>query len=136
VHALQWSRGIFEKVGASHYASIVYSSSEPPAASAVEDFDQSGLPIVYTLQQNFPNPFNPSTVISFSLPKTTHATLSIYNMLGQQVTTLMSQTVSAGTHSAVWDGTNEIGETVTNGIYFYRLHSDLGVQTRKMMFMK
>jgi hypothetical protein len=136
VHALQWTHGIFNPKNPEFFASILYSSSEAPAASAVVDNNPSGLPTEFSLQQNYPNPFNPSTVIPFSIPKSTHITLSIYDMLGQRVKMLIGQTMGAGTHSAVWDGTNEFGETVTNGIYFYKLRSNLGVQTKKMMFMK
>ena len=90
----------------------------------------------YQLDQNYPNPFNPSTRISFSFPQNAHVSLVVYNMLGQRVKTLMDQSLSMGVHQAVWDGINEFGETVTNGIYFYSLRSELGVQTRKMMFLK
>jgi hypothetical protein len=90
----------------------------------------------YILDQNYPNPFNPSTRISFTLPKHAHVSLDVYNTLGQRVKTLMDQSLSMGVHQAVWDGTNDSGEAVTNGLYFYSLRSELGVQTRKMMFMK
>jgi hypothetical protein len=104
--------------------------------SAVEDNNPSDLPSEYSLQQNYPNPFNPSTKIPFSISKNTHVTLSIYNMLGQRVKKLIGQKMSAGTHSVVWDGTNEFGETVANGIYFYRLQSNLGAKTMKMIIVK
>ena len=90
----------------------------------------------YRLDQNYPNPFNPSTRISFTLPQNAHVSLVVYNMLGQRVKTLMDQSLSMGVHQAVWDGTNDSGEAVTNGLYFYSLRSELGVETRKMMFMK
>jgi len=90
----------------------------------------------YNLDQNYPNPFNPSTVISFSIPKNTYVSLDVYNMLGQRVRTLINQSLPMGVHQAAWDGTNDLGETVTNGIYFYSLRSNVGVQTRKMMFVK
>lgn len=90
----------------------------------------------YVLHQNYPNPFNPSTQISFSVPKATHVQVSVYNMLGQQNNVLMNQNVSAGTHHIIWDGTNELGETVTNGVYFYNVKSDFGIKTMKMMMLK
>ena len=94
------------------------------------------VPTTMHLHQNYPNPFNPSTRISFTLPKHAHVSLDVYNTLGQRVKTLMDQSLSMGVHQAVWDGTNDSGEAVTNGLYFYSLRSELGVQTRKMMFMK
>lgn len=99
------------------------------------EFNKS-TPVAYNLDQNYPNPFNPTTRIDFSIPQNAHVTLSIYNMLGQRVKTLIDQPVKAGAHNVEWDGTNEFSETVSNGIYFYRLNSDLGVKTMKMMFVK
>jgi len=133
VEALEWGRGIFAKTGPVEYASIVYSSESVPSVLVATD------PVVvsdYVLHQNYPNPFNPSTRISFTLPQNAHVSLVVYNMLGQRVKTLMDQSLSMGVHQAVWDGTNDSGEAVTNGLYFYSLRSELGVETRKMMFMK
>ncbi len=101
----------------------------------VEDISGS-IPHKYALKQNYPNPFNPSTRIYFSLPQTVHVTLSIYNVLGQRIKTLIEQPMVAGIHEVAWDGTNELGKIVTNGIYFYRLSSDMGIQTMKMILMK
>ena len=132
VDALQWSAGIFSPKSADQYASIVYSSSEVSTKVATN-------PVVvrdYQLDQNYPNPFNPSTRISFSLPQNAYVSLVVYNMLGQRVKTLMDQSLSMGVHQVQWDGTNDSGQTVTNGLYFYTLRSELGVQTCKMMFMK
>jgi hypothetical protein len=106
----------------------------PPWGTAVET--NAAVIQSYKLDQNYPNPFNPSTHINFSIPENTDVTLSVYNMLGQRVKTLVDQPMNAGIHNVAWNGTNEIGETVANGIYFYRLQSDLGAKTMKMMFMK
>jgi hypothetical protein len=106
-----------------------------PIVTAVAEHLQN-TPSEFKLAQNYPNPFNPSTRIDFVLPKNTHVKLSVYNMLGQRMKTLIDQTLSAGAHQATWNGTNESGETVANGIYVYSLHSEMGVQTKKMMLMK
>jgi hypothetical protein len=90
----------------------------------------------YQLDQNYPNPFNPTTRISFTLPEHANVSLVVYNTLGQRVKTLLDQSLSMGVHQLQWDGTNDSGQAVTNGLYFYTLRSELGVQTRKMMLMK
>jgi hypothetical protein len=89
------------------------------------------LPDEYSLSQNYPNPFNPSTVISFSLPKPGNVNLTVYNLLGQQVETLIDGPMEAGTHETFWDA----GAYAT-GVYFYRLQTDDFVSTRKMMLVK
>ncbi len=99
-------------------------------------------PSSYHLEQNFPNPFNPSTVISFNLPKKNHVTLKIYNTLGQQVATLLdNETVDAGNQSVKFDASQ-----LSSGVYFYRLNvegisqTDLNTSSyteqRKMILLK
>ncbi len=88
------------------------------------------------LNQNYPNPFNPETTISFDLPKAGPANLSIYNMKGQLVKTLVDTNLDFGKQSFVWNGTDNSGTNVSSGIYFYRLSTNGGVETRKMMLMK
>lgn len=86
--------------------------------------------------QNYPNPFNPSTNIYFELPLASHVNLSIYNVLGQHVTTLRDDFMTAGSHVVEWDGTNEAGNRLSSGIYFYRLATGDNVQTKKMLMVK
>lgn len=90
----------------------------------------------YELGQNFPNPFNPTTVIHFSLPRGANVEISIYNLLGQQVTTLENGYHDPGIYETTWDGTDATGHTVSSGVYFYRLKTDTQVQTRKMLLLK
>ena len=104
--------------------------------SATNIADYTLLVADYRLDQNYPNPFNPTTQIHFSIPTPTHVTLSVFNVLGRQVKTLIDQPLSPGMHHVVWDGTNEEGSVVTNAVYFYRLQSDLGVKMMKMMLLK
>ncbi|MCB1319087.1 MAG: T9SS type A sorting domain-containing protein, partial [Leptospiraceae bacterium] len=99
---------------------------------SINDDDPSqALPITYALSQNYPNPFNPSTTIAFQMPKSGHATLQIFNTLGQLVATLVDKQLPAGRHSVVF----KTGE-FASGIYFYRLQTGDFSQTNKMMFMK
>jgi len=93
-------------------------------------------PSEFSLSENYPNPFNPETEISFSLPERTQVSLVIYNMLGEKVKTLVNQTMNAGTYSAHWNGKDESGNSLASGIYFYRLETESFDQTRKMVLMK
>jgi len=88
------------------------------------------------LWQNYPNPFNPSTTISFDIDKNEHTVLSIYNVRGQLVTTLLDKDMPPGSHSVVWNGTDDSGNAVSSGIYFYRLVSGDFCVTQKMILMK
>ena len=89
-----------------------------------------------SLDGNYPNPFNPETNISFSLPHAMDVRLTVYNVLGQQIRTLVDQTMTAGQHVVSWDGTSESGQSVASGIYFYRLATDVKTETRKMLLLK
>jgi len=89
------------------------------------------LPLVYKLEQNYPNPFNPSTKIEFSIPKQSNVTLKVYDILGQEVTTLVSENMKAGVHSVTFDALR-----LATGVYFYRLEAGNFVSTRKMILMK
>lgn len=94
------------------------------------------LPSRVELAQNYPNPFNPTTSIRFGLRDETHVELAVYNILGQEVRRLVTGRRGAGYHTVTWDGRNERGERVASGVYFSRLVSTLGTQTRKMILVK
>jgi hypothetical protein len=89
-----------------------------------------------SLQQNFPNPFNPTTNIHFTLPARTGVRLAVYDVGGQLVSILVDEPRAAGPHSATWNGTNAAGEPVASGIYFYRLETRRETLTRKMILLK
>ena len=94
------------------------------------------IPTEFALHQNFPNPFNPITEIQFDLPEESAVSLDIYNLMGQNIRTLASETYSPGFHSIVWDGTNDYGEQVATGMYFYSIQTNLSQATKKMLFLK
>ncbi len=99
----------------------------------------SDVPDTYALHQNFPNPFNPETVIHYDLPAQSHVDVSIYNMIGQKVATLVHEQMDAGRHSTVWDGTDDSGKSLASGIYVYRLETDGSeefVKIRKLVLMR
>jgi len=89
-----------------------------------------------TLHQNYPNPFNPRTTISFYLTEKEVVRLTIYDVQGRQVRTLLSEEKDFGTHEVIWDGRNDLGETVGSGIYFCRLVVGKTVETKKLTILK
>ncbi len=93
-------------------------------------------PASFALFQNFPNPFNPSTTIRYTLPHASPVELEIVNVLGQRVRTLVRTYQPAGEYSIEWDGSNDDGEQVAGGVYLYRLSSDQKTVTRKMLLLK
>lgn len=105
--------------------------------SLITDVDEEeSLPAVFALAQNYPNPFNPSTTIAFTVPKSGLVNIIVYNILGRKVRTLISESISAGTHSAVFDGKDDFGNPVASGIYIYRMRAGNFAETKKMIFVK
>jgi len=86
--------------------------------------------------ENYPNPFNPQTSIRYSIPKETMVNISVYNLRGQRVKTLVNSVHGAGRHEVIWNGTDELGQTVSSGVYFYRLITPDNVVDRKMLLLK
>jgi hypothetical protein len=107
-----WRRPLSEMV-----TSVTHSSAE--------------LPTKFRLDQNFPNPFNPSTTIRYELPQKSRLTLSVYNVLGQQVSILVQGEQESGYHEVRFDGSN-----LASGVYFYRLQAGTYVETRKFLLLK
>jgi len=94
------------------------------------------LPQGFALEQNFPNPFNPSTTIRYELPEEAMVNVTIYDMLGRQVKTLINQTQDAGYKSVIWDATNDYGKPVSAGIYLYQIQAGEYIRTKKMVLLK
>ncbi len=90
----------------------------------------------FSLSPNYPNPFNPTTSIGYALPQDAHVRLTVYNMLGQKVATLVDEQQSAGYKTVLWKGADENGEQVASGVYFYRLEADEYSEVNKMMLVK
>jgi len=93
-------------------------------------------PLVYALHPNQPNPFNPETVIRYEIPEASDVYLIIYNVMGQQIRTLISAQQKAGVHQVIWDAKDNFGRNVSTGIYFIRMESNAFQQTRKMLLLK
>ena len=94
------------------------------------------VPDEFVLEQNHPNPFNPSTTITFGIPEASEVTLAIYNLRGQLIQTLYSGVIAAGQHSVVWNGNDSRGAKVASGVYVYQLKSKDFVATKKLVFTK
>jgi hypothetical protein len=90
----------------------------------------------WAMEQNHPNPFNPITLISYSLPRPLHVELKIYNLRGEMIRTLVNEDQTGGAHVAIWNGCDDQGGGVASGTYFARLESEEGVLIRKMMLIK
>ncbi len=96
-----------------------------------KEVDVEVVPASYKLNQNYPNPFNPTTNIKYDLPEASRVVLNIYNIIGQQVASLVNGTIEAGFHSVTFDGSN-----LPSGTYIYRLQTNNFVQTKKMVLLK
>ncbi len=101
-----------------------------------KDIDLTGVPDKMMLVANYPNPFNPSTTISYGLNEDANVSIMIYNALGQEVTTLVNAQQTKGFHSVVWNGRDNSGNQVTSGIYFYRMITGNFVEVKKMLLNK
>ncbi|MYI61172.1 MAG: T9SS type A sorting domain-containing protein, partial [Gemmatimonadetes bacterium] len=106
------------------------------APTAVLQQQHGVVPEVFSLAQNFPNPFNSTTAIGFALPRAGAIRLAVFNALGQQVAVLVEGTYPAGSYTLRWDGVNDGGRALAVGLYFYRLQTPWGVQTRKLLLLK
>lgn len=93
------------------------------------------IPTIFGLSTNYPNPFSHSTIIKYQLPQRADVAISIYNIKGQKIRTLISKEKEAGYHNTCWDGKDDNGVKVSNGIYFYRFETDKFKETKKMLFI-
>jgi PKD repeat protein len=115
----------------SHPNAVTNGCSSAGAARSLSYLSRSIMADEYTLEQNHPNPFNPSTEIRFTLPSAEHVTLTIYDLRGKEVAIIVNRHLDRGQYSYIWNAGN-----AASGIYMYRLVSRLGVLTGKMMLMK
>ena len=90
----------------------------------------------YRLMNNYPNPFNPQTTIAYTIMSAGKVELTVYNILGQEVTKLVNNYRQPGNYTVLWDGTNKDGKEVSGGLYLYRLKVNDFVETKRMVFIK
>jgi len=102
----------------------------------VEEKNSETLPTQFSLSQNYPNPFNPNTAISFQLPTASEVSVAIYSMTGQLVRQVARSKFASGEHRVSWDGNDDSGRRVANGIYFYQLTTEKFQSTKRMLLLK
>jgi hypothetical protein len=126
-------RSVNAKGQTSAYSSIGQFSLKSITAVSKNGGD---IPKTFAVSQNYPNPFNPSTLINYALPKSSLVTIKIYNILGQEVKTLINSELQAGYYTVQWNGDNNYGHSVASGIYIYRVSAGQYAKTMKMMLLK
>ena len=98
--------------------------------------DKNIIPKEYMLEQNFPNPFNPSTEIKFSIPKSENVSLFIYDLLGNEVKKIVDSKLKEGQYKYKWSGENNLGDKISAGMYFYKIQAGSFIKTKKMILLK
>jgi hypothetical protein len=106
------------------------------APTSVEEQGKGVQANKFILNQNYPNPFNAETVIEYVLPENSQVKLSIYNILGQHIKTLMDGFRQAGSNKVIWDGKDQAGRELSSGVYFYRLKTESFINMKKMLLLR
>jgi C1A family cysteine protease len=103
-----------------------------------QSVDDEGIlrPFTFSLSENYPNPFNPKTTIKYSLKVRTSVSIVVYNLLGQEIRTLVDEVKPAGLYETNWDGTDADGNEMATGVYFYQIRADDFAETKKMLLLK
>lgn len=115
---------------ASSLDGINWTKEPQPVLTDIDNLDPD-LPMFFSLSQNYPNPFNPTTVISYQLPVTSQIDLSLYNLLGQKVATLVSEKQPPGNYQVTWDASE-----YASGVYIYQIKADNFIQSKKMLLLR
>ena len=118
-------------------AEAVYTYTVTDVNGATASLSLETLPTAFSLADNFPNPFNPATTIQYALPQAADVELTVYNVVGQPVRTLVAEHQSAGRYAVEWDATNDSGHSLSSGMYFYRLQvGGEFLEIKKMLLLK
>jgi hypothetical protein len=91
---------------------------------------------VFRINQNYPNPFNPITTLRYDLPENSYVNVTVYDMLGREIRTLVNQHQDAGFKSVTWNATNDYGKPVSAGVYIYQIQAGDYISTKKMVLLK
>jgi len=121
------------KSGGALQASLAIDGGE---SFELQDTDLASVPVRFSLGNNYPNPFNPITKISFDVPTTSRVALRIYDVRGNEIRTLVSGVMPFGSHTVTWNGADGRGRAVSSGVYFYRIEAEGFAATHKMMLVK
>ena len=135
VEAKTYFSNVTREAGLDVFPGLRARNIEVPETAVLEDHTDV-LPEDFVLDQNYPNPFNSGTVIRFALPQIDEVTLSLYNLTGQKVATLLDGPRAAGAYTIRWDGRDEVGQELASGVYLYRLQAGTQVETRKLLLLR
>ena len=124
------------KIAAYDYSGNFSGYSEPVLISMLSSEDKTLVPSEFTLHQNYPNPFNPTTQINYELPINDFVSIDIYDLMGHRIKSLISSNQDAGYKSVHWNATNDLGQSVSAGMYIYTIQAGEFRQTRKMVLLK
>ena len=116
--------------------SILVLYGETETTGIDEIISESQIPNEFSLEQNYPNPFNPETKITYQIPKISRVTIKIYNILGQEVRTLVDKEQNMGEYKVIWDGKNNSGNPVSSGIYIYQLRTKDFINSKRMILLR
>jgi hypothetical protein len=105
-------------------------------SSSLENAENEQHPTKFQVQQNYPNPFNSSTIIRFQIPEATQVKLTIFNMMGQEIVTLLDQKLNAGYHQVKWDGKDRSGKLTCSGIYFYQVEASGKFIIKRLLYIR
>jgi Secretion system C-terminal sorting domain/Fibronectin type III domain len=139
--AMEWIFSDLE-IGTLYEAGVVaiYDTGSSTMATLEFTFEETdagnNLIVITELKNNYPNPFNPTTNIAFSIDEATHVTLEIYNVKGEKVKTLVDRELPADIHNRIWNGADANNRPVTSGVYFYKLKAGSFIETKKMILLK
>ena len=114
----------------------IYGKDQQVMSSGSHQMKIKAIPDEYALHHNYPNPFNPTTTILYDVPKEGLVSLTIYDLMGREITKLMNTRMDAGYYSMQWNGRNSFGSMVSAGVYFYQIQINGFVQTKKMLLLK
>ena len=126
---------IFDKIGGLEYEFKVVAGESGYVDQMIKDLLEV-IPNNFSLSKNYPNPFNPITNLDFSIPKRSNVTLRVFNMMGQEVITLINEKKSYGNYSISWNGLDSKGVNVASGVYFAELRNRNERRITKMLLMK
>jgi hypothetical protein len=130
--SIAWPSGLVESYGTVNADQLLHLVE----GGALDVNDSKEIANRYELKQNYPNPFNPSTTIRYSLQNETLVTVKVFNLLGQEIATLVDEVQTPGAKQVEWDGKNQSGAQVASGLYLYRMKAGKFVKTQKMILSK
>ncbi|NOY73061.1 MAG: S8 family serine peptidase [Gammaproteobacteria bacterium] len=133
-------QNVYSDVATSEVIQMIRGTARSPEEAALPKpmarYSSTVLPSDFSMSQNYPNPFNPSTSIRFTLPKAGKVKMTIFDIRGREIATLVDMEMAVGTHIVAWDGKNASGINVSSGIYFYRIKFNNQILTGKMILVR